>query len=261
MTASEINPSSGHDIVFSPVYGPVKSRRYGTTFGINLLPSGEKTCSFDCLYCQLGWSTKKLPSANTEFPVKELIAKELARLLTKHVNTAPHQQVSIVFSGNGEPTLHPDFANIVSQVIRTRDEISNTTPIVCFTNGTTIQKQVVFDALSLLEECCVKLDPQLAITNSPPKAFSWPDVKNIIVHLNNLVIQSCVFGGLGGNDSRDSIEQWVEHFSGLNPRRVDLYTISRQTPHAGLIPTSKDRLTEIKNELSRIFSGPITITI
>ena len=92
------------------VFGPIRSRRLGSSLGINLLPEQGKLCNFDCIYCECGWNRdgrgdRKLPTA-----------EDVRKALTEKLEACAASGTpidSITFSGDGEPTLNPDFPAII----------------------------------------------------------------------------------------------------------------------------------------------------
>jgi wyosine [tRNA(Phe)-imidazoG37] synthetase (radical SAM superfamily) len=105
-----------HDIIF----GPVRSRRLGLSLGINLLPIHGKHCSFNCIYCECGWT----PAHSDEpihFPDRQLVYAFLEQRL-KEMIEEDYLPDALTFAGNGEPTLHPDFEGIVDDTMVLRDK-------------------------------------------------------------------------------------------------------------------------------------------
>ncbi len=103
----------------STIFGPIHSRRLGTSLGVNLSPSDGKVCSFDCLYCEAGYNSQGC--GTTGFPSREEVATQLRTKLGDMRENGSGLDV-ITFSGNGEPTLHPDFEGIVEDTLSLRDE-------------------------------------------------------------------------------------------------------------------------------------------
>ena len=102
------------------IYGPVGSRRLGRSLGLNLSPTAYKVCSFNCVYCHYGWTkdlTSDLSTYTKDLPTPQAVEEALERTLA----TLDPPPQYITFSGNGEPTLHPDFEEIVDRVRAVRD--------------------------------------------------------------------------------------------------------------------------------------------
>ena len=128
----------------SPIFGPVHSRRLGISLGINLLPGDGKLCSFDWIYCECGLNFDHRP--HSKIPTREAVAQalELQLLKMQQEQTAPDV---LTFAGNGEPTLHPQFAEIIDDTIRLRNRYFPQAKISVLTNATQIHRPTVFDAL------------------------------------------------------------------------------------------------------------------
>jgi len=252
MVNSKLN--TGHEIVYQTLYGPVKSRRFGTTYGINLMPVGAKICSFDCVYCQLGWTKNQRPLPQHSLPQIETIIGEVQELLK---NKKPND-FSLVISGNGEPTLYPDFLNFITTLIEQRNQQASNVPIICFTNGTMLHLPNIFRALSLIDECCLKLDPDLFFTNQPNNNYDIDQIITQATQLNNLIIQACLFEQ---NTSEKAINEWLTLFEKINPKRVDLYTLSRKTPDKSLKPLTKEKLIELQEMVKTKVSCKVTASV
>ena len=102
----------------SPIFGPVRSRRLGISLGINLMPADGKVCTFDCIYCECGFNADRRPRQKR--PSRQEVAEALEAQLKKMHDEGVHPDV-LTFAGNGEPTSHPDFADIIDDTIALRD--------------------------------------------------------------------------------------------------------------------------------------------
>ena len=241
----------------SVVFGPVKSRRLGNSLGINLLPNDSKLCNYNCIYCECGWtfhshqSRKKFHSVLT-------VLNSLEEKLKSMMNLAEMLD-SITFAGNGEPTLHPDFSEIIAGVIALRDEYFPTTKVAVLSNGTMIHKPRVFEALAKVDRNMLKLDSAVEATykliNSPPSDFSLQKLyENLEQFKGNFIIQSLFLRGKTGNEIIDNttdkeVEAWINALRHLNPYEVHLYSLARETPSTDLRAVSKEKLLEIASRL------------
>ncbi len=217
-----------HAVLDSIIYGPVQSRRFGYSLGVNLLPSKKKLCNFDCVYCQLGWNDQKQKTKKTEFPNADAITNALQNWFTNNT-TAPVLDC-ITLSGNGEPTLNPHFPDIAKALAEFLKSHSPTTKLILLTNGTQIHNKRIQQALKVFSEVCVKHDPNFEIVNRPQTAYA--SVAANFFHLKslpNLVLQSCVFVGEIENLSKAYQQEWWEPILALQPKRLDLYTIDAAT--------------------------------
>lgn len=247
----------GHGLVSTVLYGPVHSRRYGSSLGINLLPCDQKICSFNCVYCQLGWN----PSVQkaVAFPSAHDIIAELK-------NKLPHFLLDktidwIALSGNGEPTLHPQFSEIVSALLALKKKHHSHVRVVCFTNGTTMLDKKILTSLKKLDECCVKLDAGWKQANLPGVSYCPERLIPGLKKIKNLVIQSCFFEGSATNADTDSINVWISQFKHIKPCRVDIYTLSRRTPARGLQAISTKKLNSIASRLRRCLSAEVRVCL
>lgn len=230
------------------VFGPVNSRRLGISLGINLLPINSKLCSFNCIYCECGFNQKT--HTPPELPTREDVKKLLAMYFDK--NSQKEKPIDVItFAGNGEPTLHPDFAGIISDTIDLRNHYAPSVKIAVLSNATRIHINDVFLALSRVDENILKLDsanPQtIALLNCPQGDFN---LDHIILHLkrfNNLIIQTLFIKGqyhgkIFDNSSENELKAWLKLIISINPQKVMIYTFARDTAAPGLEKIDNDRL-------------------
>ncbi|MHC1703588.1 MAG: radical SAM protein [Tenuifilaceae bacterium] len=224
----------------SIVFGPVRSRRLGASLGINLLPVNSKICSFDCIYCECGWTDKKekgrLPS---RVEVKKYLEEKLQEMLKKG-----DALDVITYAGNGEPTLHPEFAGIIDDSIELRNTYFPWARIAVLSNSTMLNKPEVFAALKRVDQNILKLDSAfdstIKLLNQPRVKFSVEDlVKNLKSFEGNLIIQTLFLRGIYegqivDNTTQIEVESWVELIKSIKPKEVMVYTIARDTPAVGL---------------------------
>lgn len=226
----------------STIFGPVKSRRLGESLGINLLPNNKKICNFNCLYCECGLSTSdssdavKIPKRNE---IKELLKEKLKELHAKKVKID-----TITFAGNGEPTLHPNFPEIIDDVIEVRSKYFPEVKIAVLSNATFISDIRIFNALVKADKNILKLDSAIPGTqyliNCPNGNFSITEtIKNLKMFNGNVIIQTLFFKGtINGktvdNTSKIELEAWLKAINEIKPESVMIYTIARDTPVKGL---------------------------
>lgn len=235
------------------VFGPIHSRRLGVSLGMNLLPTDGKLCSFNCIYCECGLNEErrtrsKLP---TRAEVKEALIQKLSAMQAQGV--APDV---ITFAGNGEPTMHPEFAGIIDDTIETRDRFFPNAKIAVLSNSTMLHKEEVFQALNKIEDNILKLDSildsrirQLNVPNSP--AFTFSRLLEQLCRFNgNLIIQTMFLKGeIDGesvtNTTEHEISGWLEALRQIKPKQVMIYTIDRETPVKNLKKVTKEELEAI----------------
>lgn len=238
-----------HGLVSEVSYGPVPSRRFGRTLGINLLPPDRKLCSFNCVYCQLGWSDQKAEIATAVYPdVETVIAAAREKCTTAEWGGAAGPSY-IVISGNGEPTLHPEFDKVVKALLLLRDEFCPASKVICFTNGSRLDQKGIFEGLAMLDECHLKLDSGFERVDLPVEPGRFQAMLDVARGLPNLVLQSCFFAGRLSNIGNHDVKMWLEAVLCLSPKRVDVYTVSRKTAVAGLLPVSHTLLLDYKERL------------
>ncbi len=220
------------------IFGPVKSRRLGVSLGINLLPVNTKICSFDCIYCECGRNPKayeekaKLPSRNE---VRDRLEAKLKQM-------AADKQLPdvITFAGNGEPTIHPGFSDIINDTIELRNRWSPNAKIAVLSNATMLHKPDVFEALKKIEDNIQKLDSAFESTvrlmDCPNKNFRLEKVVDQLTQFNGKVIIQTMFlqGRFNGNKidntTDEEISAWISLIEKIKPSQIMIYTIARDTP-------------------------------
>lgn len=242
------------------IFGPIISRRLGSSLGINLLPKECKFCNFDCIYCECGW-TPELKNAAIDIPSKEVVTKALEIELEK-LSKQNQQPDVITFAGNGEPTLHPDFADIVISTIEIRNRLSPFSKVAVLSNATMLHKKEVYNALSLVDENIQKLDAaENHLTNMINKPLGFFNLNSIIHNLKkfngNVIIQSLFLKAVINNEEVDNtaerhLEIWLNALEEIKPGKVLLYTYSRDTPHKKLWKTDNGKLQEIANKVKSL---------
>ncbi len=232
------------------VFGPVFSRRLGVSLGINLLPVDSKFCNFNCIYCECGWTNNKNIS-NIELPKREDLKQLLGEKL-QELRGTENEPDAITFAGNGEPTIHPEFASIIDDTIEMRDKYSPHSIISVLSNASVLNKIKVREALKKVDKNILKLDTGIERTfqllNQPIGSLS---IKKIIDYLisfdGELVVQTLfVRGNYNGNyidnTSQKEINAWLPLVKKINPQSVMIYPIDRGTPASGLEKIPEDEL-------------------
>ena len=236
----------------SPIFGPVRSRRLGTSLGINLLPGDGKMCSFDCIYCECGFNKDFVPEQ--KMPSRDDVKRALAYHLRKMKEEGPKPDV-LTFAGNGEPTLHPDFPGIIDDTLALRDKYFPEAKVSVLTNATQILRQPVFDALCKVDNNICKLDtisPKfIELVDRPNGTY---DVEKIIARLKEFgekcVIQTMFLRGEHRGESVDNtgddyVQPWLKTIAEIRPREVMIYTIDRETPAHALKKAPREVLDAI----------------
>lgn len=216
------------------VYGPVNSRRLGASLGVNLLPCGYKLCSFNCLYCQYDWTHK--PTLNLTYQIKDLPRPEAVsaalQASLQRIAKRRSRLDCITFSGNGEPTLHPDLAEIVAAAKQLRDQYLPQVKLVILSNSSTVGREEVRAALEMLDLKVMKLDAGsedlIRRLNTPTPPFYIGEIVAGLKNLKNVILQSIFVQGRVTNTDPDSVELWLEKVREIHPTLVQVYTLDRQ---------------------------------
>lgn len=239
-------------IIFSsPIYGPIHSRRLGLSLGINLMPGDGKVCNFDCLYCEIGFSKNGL--THTKRPPRETVAKELERQLVRMHEAGTHPDV-LTFAGNGEPTAHPHFPEIIDDTVRLRNKWCPGAKISVLSNATFAGKAAVREALLKVDYNILKLD---TVDNDYIRRVNRPtqpsyDVNKIIANMkmfNGHVIVQTMFMKGDGTDNTDDrfVLPWLRAVREIKPQSVMIYTIDRETPDPNLRKATPEELNRIRD--------------
>jgi len=229
------------------VYGPVRSRRLGRSLGINVLPPRRKVCSFNCVYCQYGWTDLRADPRTLAWPSPDCVTAAVSAALSR-CDAGGLDRLTL--AGHGEPTLHPDFPAIVDGLRALRAREAPGARLAVLTNGSEIHRPEVREALRRLDECCVKLDGGDADTIRRTNATAR-DVSSFLEALAGLpaVIVQALFvrdpRGRCGNDSDEAVERWVEAVARIRPRAVHVYTIARGMALPRLEAVPRERLEAI----------------
>lgn len=247
-------------IIFpSPIFGPIHSRRLGVSLGINLLPGDGKICTFDCIYCECGFNAEH--RSHTPLPTRTEVACALERQLAKmrDENTPPDV---LTFAGNGEPTLHPQFADIIEDTIALRNRYFPQAKVSVLSNSTMIMRDTVFEALKLVDNNILKLDTVntefIRIADRPNAAFDLNRIIDRMREFNGHAVIQTMFlkGVLNGRDidntGADYVLPWIETLKYIAPREVMIYTIDRETPQKGLIKATREELDHIVAQIQAV---------
>ena len=245
-----------HDIIF----GPVRSRRLGLSLGINLLPTHKKHCSFNCIYCECGWTP--VPSGDPlQFPDRTLVYKFLEQRL-KEMAEEDYLPDVLTFAGNGEPTLHPEFAGIVDDTIALRDQYTPTAKVTVLSNASMIHDPGVFGALLKLDNNILKLDAgsdrMFKLINNPVLPVNFYDlIRNLQKFEGKLIIQSMFLRGFFrdqpvDNTTGEEVDEWIRHITVINPKMVMIYPVARATPVHALEKIPVAELEEIAGKVRKV---------
>lgn len=236
------------------IYGPIQSRRLGTTIGINPLGHKNKICSYNCPYCDLGETTIRMNQLEREikFQDPESINNQFRKKLVDPPSTAIK---SICVSGNGEPTLYPHFRELSEMIRDSRDELFEALKIHLFTNGAHFDQKKVMSALKYYDFIHVKLDAGddevLKKVNAPIVRTRLNKLLHYVRGMDNLILQSMFITGSVSNISDFEIESWMEVVGMIRPQAVHLYTVDKKPFHPGIEKVDEDTLDIIATKLRR----------
>jgi wyosine [tRNA(Phe)-imidazoG37] synthetase (radical SAM superfamily) len=236
------------------IFGPVKSRRLGVSLGINLLPTSKKICNFDCIYCECGW-TRDVEISSSRPPTREEVYNALDLKLAD-LKKKDHAPDVITYAGNGEPTLHPEFPEIIDDTLVLRDKYFPQARIAVLSNSTTISNPAIKAALLKIDQNILKLDSALDSTirthNQPRVTVNAGELIDNLAGFNGkVIIQTLFLRGVYNsrvidNTTPAEIKAWLKALARIKPSEVMIYTISRDTP-------SGARLTKVPlDELKKI---------
>ena len=240
----------------SPIFGPVHSRRLGISLGINLLPADGKVCSFDCIYCECGFNEDHRPTL--PLPTREEVAEKLEEKL-RQMNAEGQLPDVLTFAGNGEPTCHPHFAEIIDDTIRLRDQYCPKAKVSVLSNSTMIHRREVHDALMRVDNNILKLDTVDPLyINKVDHPNGTYDVEAIIERLKafhgHVIIQTMFMRGTCHGEDVDNtgdayVSPWLEAVKEIAPQQVMIYTIDRETPTQGLLKATHEQLDAIRDRV------------
>jgi len=241
----------------SIVYGPVHSRRLGRSLGINLLPSDRKLCSFDCIYCHYGRTDATTLSAEgRRLPDVEQVLDVVEEGLRTHAEVE-----HLTFSGNGEPTLHPQFPTIVAGVRRLRDALKPEAKLALLSNSTTVHLPRIRETLALFDAPIMKLDAgdreTLLAINRPAQGVKLERIVEGLKGIPNLVVQSTLVEGAASNVQGESLEAWLAALAAIGPARVQIYSTDRPVPQADVERAPPRTLRRIAQEVEERTGIPV----
>lgn len=245
-----------HEIVF----GPIHSRRLGLSLGMNLLPYDGKLCSFDCIYCECGYN--KDFRTKTKLPDRENVKAALEDKLIQLQQEGTNIDV-ITFAGNGEPTMHPQFAVIIDDTIALRNQYFPDAKISVLSNAMHVAKESVFAALRKVDNNILKLDSAILDTvrlidrpNSPEYTIE-KQIERFKRFEGNFIMQTMFVKGshngkIVDNTTEEEISAWLDAVKATNPKEVMIYTIDRETPEKNLEKVTLEELNRIGERVKQL---------
>jgi wyosine [tRNA(Phe)-imidazoG37] synthetase (radical SAM superfamily) len=223
------------------IYGPVPSRRLGLSLGVDLVP--RKTCSYDCIYCQIGRVTNQTVKRDAYMPVEPIIG-EIGDFLEQMETPVDY----ITFSGSGEPTLHSQIGLLIGRI-----KEMTSIPVAVITNGSLLFMDEVKRDLGQADLVVPSLD---AVTKTVYEAVNRPEesleidrvirgISDFRAHFPGQVWIEILFCR-GVNDDPSEIERMKRVLEKINPHRIQLNTVYRPPSEDFAAPLAEERLREIK---------------
>ena len=250
----------------STIFGPIRSRRLGVSLGVNLSPNDGKICSFDCVYCEAGYNSQG--AGTTGLPKRENVSRELEEKLSAML--AGGEQLDVItFSGNGEPTLHPQFGEIIDDTIALRNKYFPNVKISVLSNSTRLADDRVVEALRKVDNNILKLDSAITSTMrliDQPASSSFTSegvIEQIAQFGSQCVVQTMFLRGEHegqkiDNTIPDEIEALIKAYKRISPREVMIYSIDRKTPEQQLEKVNREELESIAEQMR---SEGIVVTV
>lgn len=245
------------------VYGPIRSRRLGISLGMNVMPQHSKLCSFDCVYCECGFNT---PAIRPVIPNREEIKLALEQKLKALQQEGVTPDV-ITFSGNGEPTLHPEFEGIISDTCELRDRYCTSAKVSVLSNSTQLHRPEVVRALKMADNRILKLDSAIdrtmrLIDQPVNPELTVARIKELLSQFDgHFTLQTCFLKGevlqpnpdrqeqylLGtiDNTTNEELQAWNEAVDDLKPEIIMIYVIDRKTPVETLSKIAPEKMQAI----------------
>ncbi len=237
----------------SPIFGPVHSRRLGLSLGINLMPGDGKICTFDCIYCECGFN--KDGFTRSKHPSRELVAEKLEKTLIEMHEQGEHPDV-LTFAGNGEPTSHPHFPEIIEDTIRLRDKWCPGAKISVLSNATHIGHEKTRAALMRVDNNIQKLDTVddefIRAVDRPvqPSYTAARVVENMKLFNGHVIIQTMFLKSDHLDNTQEKyVGPWLDAVLSVKPEKVMIYTIDRETPDQSLRKATPEELDAIRDRV------------
>lgn len=234
------------------VFGPIFSRRLGSSLGVNVLPSKGKLCNFDCVYCECGWNKDGI--AERRFPLLEDIEAALEEKMSK-ASAEGVRVDSITFSGNGEPTMHPDFPQIIDATIGCRDRFFPDAKVSVLSNATLISRPAIAEALMKVDNPILKIDASsdelIGMINKPVGRYRLEETIEAMMKFNgNFVLQTMFLRSPDFDTAApEALRNWMDIVRRVRPREIMVYTIDRETPDKTLQKYTVEEMTEFVRPL------------
>jgi wyosine [tRNA(Phe)-imidazoG37] synthetase (radical SAM superfamily) len=257
MSADSEKPLKVRGRIPSLIFGPVDSRRYGRSLGVNLLPADRKICNYNCPYCECGWTevaASRSPVDPALFPAAEEILVDLEADL--EARRARGERIdTITLAGNGEPTLHPEFSRIAEAVRAMRDRIYPRARLVLLSDAANLHVPDVRVGIGAFDVKVMKLDAGteagFRAVNMPVDKVTLASVVAEMATLRGIVLQAMFVRGRVDNTTEEEVAAWVHLVARIRPESVQVYSLDRETPDPALARVPADVLRAIAERVTR----------
>ena len=241
------------------LYGPVNSRRYGKSLGINLMPCRYKLCSFNCVYCHFGWTDKRTRDVSecaADLPGFDDVVREVEQAAKSSLDFG-----LFTFSGNGEPTLYPRFVELVDAVRAIRDRYRPTARVALLSNSSGLGRDDIRQCMAKIDLPVLKLDAGTAkgfrAINRPAPGIGFEATVDHLRSIDDIYIQTVLVDGYPSNTSPDDLAAYFEKIAQIKPQEVHRYSIDRPVPETRLQLVPPERLREIAAQGERETGVPM----
>ncbi|NIA14247.1 MAG: radical SAM protein [Nitrospiraceae bacterium] len=235
------------------IYGPVRSRRLGRSLGINLLPASAKFCNYDCVYCFFG-PTSVSPKQRRDSSCPKM--GDIRAAVDSVVQRVQRQELKVdffTFSGNGEPTLHPEFAGVTHYVLEKLSSLSPAPQTAIFTNGTLLGRTAIRRAISRIDQAIVKIDivdeVSFRTVNRPLVETRLRDIAKAVAQLPNVRIQTAVMKRGGVLYEKAAWDYYCSLIKVASPQEVQLYNVVYPPAEEGVEAATIDEIKMLAKRL------------
>lgn len=249
--------TKGRRTIEGVIYGPVNSRRFGRSLGINLISTG-KYCSFNCVYCFRGFNEGSLDKNKADFYTRELVVEAF----NEYVNNNSLKDVDdISVAGNGEPTDSKFLPEIIDYLYDFRNKNYPDIKLTILTNGMGFISRLnpdsgyLMQSITKLDQVCVKLDSGNADTwrkiGNPYKKTEFSEWFAAIKNITKPSVQTMLLNGRIDNTTEDELNLLINSYKELNPERIHVITINKTPADSRLKPVPEDKLNEINKRIQK----------
>jgi wyosine [tRNA(Phe)-imidazoG37] synthetase (radical SAM superfamily) len=223
------------------LYGPVPSRRLGRSLGIDLVP--HKICTYDCIYCQIGKTTKKTLTRKEYVPVKEII-EEVKQFLKEGTSSIDH----LSLTGSGEPTLHSQIGSVIEGI-----KVITSIPVAVITNGSLLYEEEVRQDLLRADLVLPSLDAVsseifMKINRPRPGFYIGKVIEGLVefrkVYKGQIWLEILFCKGV--NDGKEELLRMRKTIDRIQPDRIHLNTVVRPPSEKWAVPLSQEEMEEIR---------------